>query len=43
MDLAYSYLIDNGVVLEENYPYRGVDGNCKENLTLSNINITGDM
>lgn len=40
MDLAYSYLIDNGVVLEENYPYQGVDGACRENLTLSNINIT---
>ena len=29
MDMAFWYVIDNGITLEASYPYKGVGGSCK--------------
>lgn len=30
MDAVFQYIIDNGICLEKDYPYKGVDGTCKK-------------
>jgi len=31
MNLSFFYVKDNGIALEEKYPYRGIGGACKYN------------
>ena len=33
MNLGFAYIIDNGIHSEDSYPYRGVDGTCKNQST----------
>jgi KDEL-tailed cysteine endopeptidase len=30
MDLAFKYIVDNGITSESNYPYTAVSGNCRQ-------------
>jgi len=34
-ELGYSYVISNGIASEDDYPYKGVDGNCDESIPKS--------
>jgi hypothetical protein len=31
MDMAFYYVKDNGITLEDSYPYKGVGGSCQYN------------